>query len=350
MLFIKTIKLPLLFLVGVTMGLAVPCWAQYEHSLLDLEELRNVPVAIMVENANFSEPVNNAVVKLVLRKKSYGRTPPNDEVVGIYHTNESGSVVVSLKEDREYQIITSRQYYRTQILNFSTNEFSRATMNTVGISLGAAELFRINGSVVLDEGKSEVMGFVTIRSKVTGFERKVAINSDGSYSVPAVIGEDYEVMVEAQDMLEEEFVITKEEQLGNYEVKTFTLTTPEVFEKQEEYSLFMVDLKFKNKTTRLFDLAEIDTLCLVLKQNLDLQLEVEVHTDAVQSSRLNYILAQKRGAYLQRQIEKRGIDKSRVKFIPKGEEEILNHCKNAVECSREEHSVNDRIVLLPRTT
>ncbi len=326
----------------ISLGFVSQGVAQYEVDF-ELNKENTVPVTITVENANFQEPVYDASISIVMRE-DFGHGPPHDEFVGEFTTDLSGNVVVSLLPNKDYIVTTSRSHYRTQLSKIQTTAFSRIENNKAGVSLNATDLFKVQGKVVLDEGQTEVKGSVTLINKLTHFKRTQAINPDGTYAVPAVIGEDYEVVVNVDGMLEDVVTVNKEEQMGNFEIKPYVLETP-----KPVFNLLMVNVDFLGKTKKIANFAELDTLSWVLNQKPDLVLNIELHTDALKSSRLNYILAQDRAEILEKELIKRNINTNQVSFIAKGEEEIINHCVNGVKCSSEEHAENDRIVFVLKT-
>lgn len=80
----------------------------------------------------------------------------------------------------------------------------------------------------------------------------------------------------------------------------------------------------------------------VLKENPNLIVEIGSHTDSRANDVYNLKLSQKRAQYVVDYLVKQGIDKSRLKAVGYGETKILNHCKNGVKCTEEEHAINRR--------
>ena len=86
----------------------------------------------------------------------------------------------------------------------------------------------------------------------------------------------------------------------------------------------------------------LDDVIKILKANPSIKLEVISHTDAIGSAAENLELSNKRSDAVIKYFISKGIDKARLKAIGKGESEILNRCKNDVECSEAEHAFNRR--------
>lgn len=86
----------------------------------------------------------------------------------------------------------------------------------------------------------------------------------------------------------------------------------------------------------------LDEVYKILKSNPGIKLEVISHTDALGDENENLQLSIKRANSVINYLVKKGINTNRLKAIGKGESEILNRCKNGVNCSDEEHAYNRR--------
>lgn len=80
----------------------------------------------------------------------------------------------------------------------------------------------------------------------------------------------------------------------------------------------------------------------VLNSNPKLMIELSSHTDSKSSDEFNLALSKKRAQFAVDYIAGKGISKKRLKAVGYGETKLLNHCKNGVECSDEEHKINRR--------
>ena len=80
----------------------------------------------------------------------------------------------------------------------------------------------------------------------------------------------------------------------------------------------------------------------VMKENSNVTIEVLSHTDSRGNSDFNLELSQKRAQAAVDYIVSKGIDKKRLVAIGKGETQLVNKCKNGVDCSEEEHAQNRR--------
>ena len=88
---------------------------------------------------------------------------------------------------------------------------------------------------------------------------------------------------------------------------------------------------------------ELDKLITVLKENQDLSLKIESHTDAIGSKAYNKYLSEKRAKATKTYIVSQGIDPSRIlSAIGYGEERLLNNCWDGKPCAPNQHRINRR--------
>jgi len=80
----------------------------------------------------------------------------------------------------------------------------------------------------------------------------------------------------------------------------------------------------------------------VMKANKDITIDILSHTDSRGSGDFNMKLSQKRAQAAVDYMISKGIDKKRLTPIGKGETQLVNRCKDGVDCSEEEHAQNRR--------
>lgn len=77
----------------------------------------------------------------------------------------------------------------------------------------------------------------------------------------------------------------------------------------------------------------------------DITVELSAHTDSRGSDSYNKRLSQKRAESTVKWLVEHGIPVNRMKPVGYGETKLVNHCKNGVKCSDEEHMKNRRVEL-----
>ena len=88
---------------------------------------------------------------------------------------------------------------------------------------------------------------------------------------------------------------------------------------------------------------ELDKLVAALKENQELALKIESHTDAVGSNAYNKYLSDRRAKATRDYIVSQGIDPSRIlSAIGYGEERLLNDCSDGKHCPPDMQRLNRR--------
>jgi len=85
----------------------------------------------------------------------------------------------------------------------------------------------------------------------------------------------------------------------------------------------------------------LDKLSDFINKN-DLRIELSAHTDARGSASYNQKLSQARAQSCVDYLLKKGVKATNIKAKGYGESQLMNHCKDNVTCSEEEHQENRR--------
>lgn len=88
--------------------------------------------------------------------------------------------------------------------------------------------------------------------------------------------------------------------------------------------------------------VELNKLIAIMKDNPSWKVELGSHTDARGTDSYNLILSQKRSDSAVGYIVNHGISKDRIIAKGYGETQLVNHCKNGVECPDDVHRKNRR--------
>lgn len=140
---------------------------------------------------------------------------------------------------------------------------------------------------------------------------------------------------------------------GNFYVNMNADTKPELtlIDKNKEkvqvkegarFALPAVYYGFNSYYLKLNSRNSLDKLVTLLKDNPDLRVEIQSHTDCRGPANYNNLLSQKRADGVADYLEKSGIKADRLEAIGKGETELANRCKDGVNCDEDEHAVNRR--------
>jgi outer membrane protein OmpA-like peptidoglycan-associated protein len=86
----------------------------------------------------------------------------------------------------------------------------------------------------------------------------------------------------------------------------------------------------------------LNTLIIKLKDNPKTRVEITSHTDSNGEAKLNTSLSIKQSNSIETYLILKGINKNRITALGRGEDDILNKCKDGIVCSQEEHNMNRR--------
>jgi len=87
---------------------------------------------------------------------------------------------------------------------------------------------------------------------------------------------------------------------------------------------------------------DLEILLGLMEKYEDMVIELSSHTDARGDTNYNQKLSQRRANAAKEFLVQNGIVDKRIKPVGYGESMILNHCKNNVECSDDDHRYNRR--------
>lgn len=152
----------------------------------------------------------------------------------------------------------------------------------------------------------------------------------------------------------------KRNSVGNFEYKLLPVDVERLSELEENEDITMKYKKFNSTSKKdlivseniYYELAKyniiteseiiLDKVLVILNASSNVKLEVISHTDAQGDDASNLKLSENRSNAVIDYLVSKGISKSRLKAIGKGELEIRNRCVNGVVCSDKEQEYNRR--------
>ncbi len=88
--------------------------------------------------------------------------------------------------------------------------------------------------------------------------------------------------------------------------------------------------------------VQLDKLVKLMKDNPTINIELHSHTDSQGQDEYNQDLSERRAKSAKAYLVQKGIAVERVGSKGFGESKIINRCKNAVDCTDNEHEENRR--------
>jgi hypothetical protein len=307
-----------------------------------------VPTAIIVENSAYTAPVYEAEVDIIMREDFGNSRRPIATRIGKYKTDKKGAVTVSLLPNKSYTITTTCNGFYTQIAKINTKNYSRTRENRKGISLRPRNVMAIAGNIIAKKN-IKIIGQVSIKNKTTQHTEKQQLALDGSYFMKVLAGTEYELRVLVDGYLDTMILLT------DYDLQGSTVTAPyqldfELNPPQPNHrkgdTLKLDNMLFVGRSLQLAEEIWIDTLASILEEYTKVRVKINVYTDSRRSDRINYILAKKRIEVVRTKLQERGISPRRYLFEAKGEDDIVNGCEDGRDCTKEQHEINNRVVIV----
>lgn len=201
-------------------------------------------------------------------------------------------------------------------------------------------VFKLKGKVYDKNNNKPLNGALLTLAAQDGKQIKVETNPEGSFSFDLDADTDYSLLVEKTPYAS-----------VNRSLSTKGLTKSALIEKDLFLELVGLDktirieniyYDFDKSNIRPDAAIELDKLVHILQENPAIKIELGSHTDSRGSDDYNQALSQKRAEAAVAYIISKGIDKTRIEAKGYGEQQLLNHCKNGVACSPDEHQLNRR--------
>jgi len=186
--------------------------------------------------------------------------------------------------------------------------------------------------------------------------------TDGQFEFEVNKGQQYTIKVNKEFYSQSEKVIGTNTLRPNDEVyseifleqkmdeSALNSPAPKSMEEEDGTPLQVIAIEYINydldKSEVMPDAAEVlNKLVTLLKENPDLEIRIESHTDSRGSDEYNMLLSKKRARASFDYLVSQGIDPNRMLYHGYGETRLLNRCSNGVNCSEEEHEVNRRSIV-----
>jgi outer membrane protein OmpA-like peptidoglycan-associated protein len=181
---------------------------------------------------------------------------------------------------------------------------------------------------------------VTLRDLGTGRDTTVLTGPDGTYSFSLRPNTSYRVQGAKNGMFtESRDMDTHGQRISRTYVEDFQLKEV-IIDKPIVVDNIYYDLD--SWEIRPDAAAELDKLARIFIDNPQLSFELSSHTDSRASHHYNLVLSEARAKSAVDYLIRRGVDPGRITARGYGKTRLLNHCRDGVECTEEEHQVNRR--------
>lgn len=200
--------------------------------------------------------------------------------------------------------------------------------------------FNLSGQVYDDSTRKALSGaevkliFVEDKSYI-----EAITDNRGMYTFKLREGVDYKIEVTRKEYFGDDTSLTTK---GLEVSKDFVINIPLKAVPIEEVTLNDILYDFNSDKLTAKSKENLKVLIDMMKKSENLIIAINSHTDSRGSDEYNLDLSQRRAQSVVNYLIENGIDSMRLQAKGFGETQLLNRCKNGVNCSDEEHQLNRR--------
>lgn len=253
-------------------------------------------------------------------------------------TDAGGLMRVCLDVDSDFKFLASREGYTDNKIGFSTRDFSDDQPSLLEIPLNKPALGptvgKLRGIVRTQTDKMPIAGVkVILTSNCDSTSQEAITGADGSYEFTVQPGCDYSL-----EAIKDNMGTT-----GTRIAKDGTGTTDlTMFKKGDVIKIDNIYYDLNKSTIRPDAAVELDKVVALMAKYPAMKIEMRSHTDSRATAKYNNTLSTSRAKAAVAYLKKKGISAKRMVAKGYGESELLNKCKDGVNCSEEEHQQNRR--------
>lgn len=292
------------------------------------------PLSIVLEGlvyANYDpkKPIANQRVEI--------RSGENEAF--IIETDESGSYKTTVNRSEKYQISSAKEFFiQDEKVELNTSGFRKDTIVKRDIHLNPTTI-EIRLQVVEKESKKAIPNAkVSILDLKENKDSILTTDDKGYLELEVPRHRDYWSRASKKGYIDDETAF----KTGNYSDQfiSLELELPKI-NKGEKFKLENIFYDLNEATLRSESQHSLDKLAEFLIEN-NLKIELSAHTDSRGSNRYNQKLSQRRAQSCVDYLLQKGVEKRNIVARGYGESQLVNHCKDGVKCSEDEHQENRR--------
>lgn len=295
----------------------------------EMEPELRLAVLGAVTDAETKAPIEGANVRVIAAKS----LP--------YPSDAQGNYYAEVMEEQEYTVIVSKSGYIPQIFSFSTEGKVKSEEFRFDAPLVKGNAVLVEGKAFVNETRAPLAG-VHVRSVDLSKNEElkgVLSRKDGRF---------WHVLNPALDQIligsKIGFFAARAELPDMDSTTTDTTITVEIGLVPYEVGALVKIIYYDYNKSDIKRLAskELFEIIYFLQDNPEASVQLSSYTDSRGGDAYNEKLSQQRADAAAGYIVRKGISRSRVASKGYGETNLVNGCKDNVECSDEEHSANRR--------
>lgn len=254
-------------------------------------------------------------------------------------TDSLGQFRTQLYRDHTYRFSTEEQYFELESpLLVSTEGIVRDS--TIHGTLVLKPLTIMVTLKVVERGTKKVIigAKTTVTTTSTQADTVLITNDLGEVTLRVDRYTDYQAHASKRGYVDDETTF-KTDNTGD-KVIELLLQLPTI-KKGDKFKLENIFYDYNKSTLRPESMAALDKLAAFILEN-KLKIELSSHTDARGNATYNQKLSQARAQSCVDYLIKKGVPTVNMIVKGYGETQLLNRCKDGVQCSEEEHQENRR--------
>lgn len=296
---------------------------------LTILEWPNIFITGIVVDRDTREPIENATILL----KDENNVKVTDVIIA---TEPGGKFSVEAEYHAKYTLIAVKNGYFQKEMEIVTEESS---LENVVMELVKYD-YAAEGLVLKGEDDTPIEGaWVRLYDANDSLLHEMQTMDDGKYACPLSPESDYTLRAEAEGRFKQSVRISTKNKQAAVIYTDFRLHPLEI---NTVIKLDNIYYDVNKSNIRPDAALELDKLAQTLRDNPTVKIELSSHTDSRGSDAYNKRLSQQRAQSAVTYIVGEGIAKDRMIAKGYGEEQLVNDCKDGVECTDEEHQANRR--------
>ncbi len=289
---------------------------------------------VLIVDQNTGLPLKDALVKVFENSKERSAVT----------TDSTGRFNMCLNPLSNYEFRATKNNYEENKSTLTSSQVAAAAESGTEVKVPLAKkpekIVNLAGRVFNQDDKTGVPNQeVVLVDLNTGQELRTTTNDRGEYKFENIpLDHRFEVSTSKKDCgnVKEPF------STGNItSSKTIAIDMP-LLCKGDIIKIENIYYDYNKFNIRPDAAIELDKVVAVLMKYPSMVIELRSHTDARGKDEYNAKLSDNRAKSAVEYIISKGIDKSRLVAKGYGESELLNHCKNGVECDDKTHEQNRR--------
>ncbi len=294
---------------------------------------------VNVFDAQTKQPLANTTI--VIDEKESGNDKRDAK------TDAEGNIRLCLEAEGDFRFMTTHEGYVNNQIGFSTRGLQddkpsrlEIPLDKEGVDLAlaeppvATETKTMKGRITAQQGNKPLGGVkVILKSRADSTTQEAVTKSDGSYEFVVKPGVEYDVEAEKEGMAT----------IGGRIDKTGAESpTLKMFTKGDVMQVENIYYDLDKADIRPDAATELDKVADLMAKYPKMRIELRSHTDSRATTDYNKTLSTNRAKAAVSYLKAKGISAKRLKAAGFGESELLNDCKDGVDCPDEKHQQNRR--------